>query len=280
MQLEFEELSNCPACVENQIIFAFKKTDEYFKHEFNIFYCLNCGLYFVNPRIHRKHLLELYDFSYFKGQNWDDKTDYFSNYSNHKRLETLERLYCSHFENIQCFLGRENLNILDVGCGLGFFSQFISQKYPKNKITSVDISPDAVEYMKKKGFDAICGDIFISSLRQEYYDVVYMRQVMEHLYEPISYVSKVRELLKKGGLFFYTTGNTKEVDDIQKWYYIRPSGHIIYFNPRSIRTLFKKSGLRCYPRELLEKFPKGLIKYFLVKLNLRNELVPVGNKPP
>jgi hypothetical protein len=103
-----------------------------------------------------------------------------------------------------------------------------------------------------------------------------MREVLEHLYEPLSYVRKVKSLLKKGGLFFYTTGNTNEADNMKSWGYVRPAGHINYFNPSSIRALFKRAGLKSYPRELLYGSVWRLPKYCVRKIVFGTELLPVG----
>ena len=276
MNLEFEKLNDCPACGQDDIKFDFSKYDDHLNHEFNIFRCSHCGLYFVNPRIDKKHILELYDSSYFHGENWDDKTDYYSNYSNKARFHELEVLYCSQYEQMRRFIGRDNLTIVDVGCGLGFFSCLVQAKFPGAKITSIDISPEAVNHLKQKGVNAILGDFLDVDLQNELFDVVYMREVLEHLYEPLSYIRKVKRLLKRGGLFFYTTGNTDQIDDMKSWGYVRPAGHINYFNLSSIRELFRRSGLKCYPRELLEGSIRGLLKYYVRKVAFRTELLPVG----
>jgi SAM-dependent methyltransferase len=276
MDLEFEKLNDCPACGQDDIKFDFSKYDDYLNHEFNIFRCSHCGLYFVNPRIDKKHILELYDSSYFHGENWDDKTDYYSNYSNKARLHELEVLYCSQYEQMRRFIGRDNLTIVDVGCGLGFFSYFVQAKFSGAKITSIDISPEAVNHLKQRGANAVLGDFLEVNLPNEEFDVVYMREVLEHLYEPLSYVRKVKSLLKKGGLFFYTTGNTNEADNMKSWGYVRPAGHINYFNPSSIRALFKRAGLKSYPRELLYGSVWRLPKYCVRKIVFGTELLPVG----
>ena len=276
MNLEFERLDSCPVCENSGIKLDFTKYDEYLKREFNIFHCLCCGLYFVNPRIDRKHLQELYDSSYFHGENWDDKTDYYSNYSNESRLKKLESLYCSHLNGMKRFIGRDSLTILDVGCGLGFFSYFVQKNSPTAQITSIDISPEAVNHLKERGANVILGDILTADLQNGQFDVVYMRELLEHLYEPVKYMRKVKELLKKGGLFFYTTGNTDEIPDMKKWAYIRPVGHINYFNPRSVKQLFRNSDLKCYPRELFGKSLRGLVKYYLVKIGRRIEQLPLA----
>lgn len=278
MKLKLEKLDNCPVCGQADIKFDFSKYDEYFKQEFNIFRCLSCGLYFVNPRIDKIYLYQLYNSSYFHGENWDDKTDYHSNYSNENRLKELEDLYCSHYRQMRQFVGKDSLSILDVGCGLGFLTYFVRKKFPAAKIMSVDISPEAINHLKERGENAICGDILTMDFKNEKFDVIYMREVLEHLYEPAKYLNRVGELLKKRGLFFFTTGNTAEIRNLKNWNYIRPGGHINYFNPGSIKDLFKRSGLRSYPRELLDRWPKNLLKYFLFKTGFRVEQLPVGYK--
>jgi hypothetical protein len=172
--LIFETLDHCPACKAKDISFYISKYDEFLKQEFNLFKCKACELIFVNPRVHESHMSELYSDSYFHGNNWDSDTNYHSNYENVNRLIQLEKLYQSHYEYIVRQTSIDKPKILDIGAGLGLFTECVSKLYLNVDITSLDYSLHAVEHMKLRGISAMQGTISSLELKTKY-DAIYMR---------------------------------------------------------------------------------------------------------
>jgi SAM-dependent methyltransferase len=54
------------------------------------------------------------------------------------------------FENIYKYFKKENFSVLDVGCGLGDFYDFLKKKKIKFKYTGIDINKDFINLCKKK----------------------------------------------------------------------------------------------------------------------------------
>lgn len=44
----------------------------------------------------------------------------------------------------------DSINILDIGCGTGYFTEQLARCYPNANITAVDIAPGMIEYARKK----------------------------------------------------------------------------------------------------------------------------------
>jgi len=101
--------------------------------------------------------------------------------------------------------GRKN-RILDLGCGDGSFVI----KFRKHCETfGVDISQSAVKMAKEAGIDAYEVDVSSQSLpfQDEYFDIVYMGDVIEHLTDPDHAIKEVTRVLKQNGFLVLSTPN-------------------------------------------------------------------------
>lgn len=281
--LTYETLGQCPVCQNTAIEDAFSKRDEFFDLEFQLQRCKCCTAVFVNPRIDRKHLAELYASDYFKGESWDSDTNYLSNYDRPARLAELKRMYLRYYDQIRGKLKSSNPRVLDAGAGLGLFSQTVLEHFPNAQVVSLDPSEYAVRHMQALGLNAVHSDL--ESYRTETpFDAVFMREVLEHLYYPKNAVKNIANQLRPGGVFYYTTGNTDEIDDLEAWGYVRPVGHIVYYNHKSVTHLLRQCGLFPYPRELIRigfrKRLSGRLKWLMAHCRLRTGELPVGIRCP
>ena len=86
--------------------------------------------------------------------------------------------------------------ILDVGCGDGTVIDFISKNNSPMKVTGVDISKKAVEFVKKKGYDAreiyILSEEFANFIKDIRFNYIIITEVLEHIQEP----EKILQILK------------------------------------------------------------------------------------
>jgi 2-polyprenyl-3-methyl-5-hydroxy-6-metoxy-1,4-benzoquinol methylase len=79
------------------------------------------------------------------------------------------------------FPKNKEIKILDVGCGMGHFLYFLKKEGYKNFV-GIDISPQQIEFVKKKISDkVILGDIFDYLCSGETFDVIVMNDIIEHM---------------------------------------------------------------------------------------------------
>jgi 2-polyprenyl-3-methyl-5-hydroxy-6-metoxy-1,4-benzoquinol methylase len=102
--------------------------------------------------------------------------------------------------------------VLDLGCGTGYGTQYLA-KYVK-KITGIDVDREAIKFARKnyphKNLEYKVADI--SSLNGTgKYDVIVSFEVIEHLKNPKSFISKAHKMLKKGGTLIISTPNAEVV---------------------------------------------------------------------
>jgi 2-polyprenyl-3-methyl-5-hydroxy-6-metoxy-1,4-benzoquinol methylase len=79
------------------------------------------------------------------------------------------------------------------------------------------------------------------------WDVIVMREVIEHLPHPLESLKTIHSWLKPGGVLFMATGNYDCPERKLKgsdWFYFMPEGHLYYFSNRTMEKYLQKSGFR------------------------------------
>jgi 2-polyprenyl-3-methyl-5-hydroxy-6-metoxy-1,4-benzoquinol methylase len=77
------------------------------------------------------------------------------------------------------------------------------------------------------------------------FDVVTAIEVLEHVEQPLEMLTRIRSLLKPGGLFFFTTGNAAVARGrLASWRYVIPEIHISFFEPSTAARALAMCGFR------------------------------------
>ena len=88
--------------------------------------------------------------------------------------------------------------VLDVGCGYGQFLRMAAGK--KYEVFGTELAAEPAEYVEKNfHIPVFRGNIEDSRYENDSFDLITMWFVLEHLIDPLTAVSKVFALLKKGG---------------------------------------------------------------------------------
>jgi len=103
---------------------------------------------------------------------------------------------------------KDDVKILDAGCGDGNFLLNLKKKNSGINVTGVDFSREAVLIAKKRGISAVQGDLNGKiPFKNSEFDVVYSGEVIEHLYNPDFFLKEIRRILKNKGYLLITTPN-------------------------------------------------------------------------
>lgn len=104
-------------------------------------------------------------------------------------------------------IGAERL--LDIGCGDGSFTVILRDTLKTRETIGIEISPEAISILEKKGIKACQLDIDEQNFpfTDDSFDIVYCGEVIEHLFNPDHLLKEIYRVLKPGGKCIITTPN-------------------------------------------------------------------------
>jgi len=198
---------------------------------FAVVACRGCGLKFLSPRLPEAEVLKLYQAeSYYQaggvGPGYDDYRQARANW--HKTFE-------ARLAAIRAWqpAGRA----LDVGCGPGYFMEVAARQ--GYEVWGVDVS-DYGRRLARASFGdrVLAGTLEQAPLEPQSFDLLTAFDTFEHLYTPLSFLSKARDLLRPGGLLVITTPNARSwlarVSG-RRWVSFKIPEHVFFWSPSTIR---------------------------------------------
>jgi 2-polyprenyl-3-methyl-5-hydroxy-6-metoxy-1,4-benzoquinol methylase len=175
--------------------------------------------------------------------------EYYRNYSYH--IHGLQKLPPLVFKRLdQTLYGMEKyrrLNrLLDVGFGAGAILE-VGRRRGWN-VFGIEHSSLAVEQALANGFSgAVHGDFLQDHFGPGSFDVVAMVELIEHLPEPMPFLSHAYRLLRPGGVLFLTTPNGNGLSGrflATRWSVLTPPEHLSLFSPRSLKQSLSRCGFQ------------------------------------
>jgi SAM-dependent methyltransferase len=134
---------------------------------------------------------------------------------------------------------------LDVGAGSGAFALCLKKSKYFKEVIALDISRSCVSACKKVGLKSRLGSI--ADYQNDSVGLICINDLIEHLFDPLSFLKKCHAVLKSKGLIAIATPNGEGFDfKIMKGAVknITPPEHLNYFNPFSIERVFKYSKFK------------------------------------
>jgi SAM-dependent methyltransferase len=121
--------------------------------------------------------------------------------------------------------------IVDLGCGTGWLGDHFA------RYTGVESSPDAVEAGRARGRNLVLADLQSPPLPfpDAAFDAAVLKDVLEHVRDPVAVVREVRRLVRPGGRVFASS------PDAQRWAWDDYT-HVRPFTRRGFALLFADHG--------------------------------------
>jgi ubiquinone/menaquinone biosynthesis C-methylase UbiE len=97
-------------------------------------------------------------------------------------------------------------NLLDTGCGMGFFEKNFSSILKNSYVSGIDISPinikEARKFCKEKNITFKVANAERMPFIDETFDIILMSDVIEHVLNPTLCFKEMKRVLKKDGVIF------------------------------------------------------------------------------
>jgi 2-polyprenyl-3-methyl-5-hydroxy-6-metoxy-1,4-benzoquinol methylase len=143
--------------------------------------------------------------------------------------------------------------LLDVGCGDGLFLKLAAQHRWEG--SGVELSPAACELARQNLGGGIrqqaagtihCGDLAGARFQENFFDVVTLFNVLDHLPDPLGELRAIRRLLKPGGLLMIRVPNGAfHVTLLRRWPALERQliVHLYALTPRTLTALLAAADL-------------------------------------
>lgn len=237
------EYRHCPNCGQNDFIVLFDsnmKQDD-FQEGIESVYMLPGGKYGRHVKCRNCHLIYVNPIE--KGSKINE------GYSQRKSIdasiirESRLRAAKSQVELIKRY--KKGTNLLDIGCGEGFFLFNASRAGYVAK--GIELSQDAAAYAKREFSLAIEARAFEErQFPENCFDIVTLWQVLEHLPYPLAILKEVHRILKPGGLLIVSTPDIEGIPARifrRKWWNIRKL-HINQFTTKTLTDILQNAGFK------------------------------------
>jgi len=232
-----------------------KNTLSNYKKHARIVRCSQCNLVYTNPMENFSQLLkgyeEVVDEEYLKTE---------------KYRKILSK---QHLKIIEKYI--KNGKMLDVGSFAGYFLELAKKE--GWDIYGIEPSKWASLIAKKRGVKLIGQDILSIEMKKNYFDVVTMWDVIEHLPQPHRVLSNIYSVLKPGGLIVIGTPDIESL-------FAKSLGsncphllrmHIILYSPKTLDMLLQRHGFRIIDKSYYGRtFP---VWYLIDRLQIKNYMI-------
>jgi 2-polyprenyl-3-methyl-5-hydroxy-6-metoxy-1,4-benzoquinol methylase len=136
-------------------------------------------------------------------------------------------------------------HFLDIGCGVGFTVKAAADAGFRAR--GIDLSRQALATGQKLFPELELGNTDIEGCGVEPGSLssVYLAEVIEHLPDPVAFLHKVCESLKRGGVIYLTTpdaGHWRVPKDVIEWRMVCPPNHLVLFTRNSMHLALQRTG--------------------------------------
>jgi 2-polyprenyl-3-methyl-5-hydroxy-6-metoxy-1,4-benzoquinol methylase len=233
--------SNCPLCSSERISFYLKCTDYLVsKEEFSLFKCPSCGFVFMREYPDENIIRKYYESDDYISHNDDAKGFIYLLY-----LPVRDIMLRRKRRIIEKVTGNRKGNILDIGCGTGYFAG--TMKKTGWEVTGIEPNVKARDYGSKRFGIEIISPEQLPDLPHRTFDCITMWHVMEHLHDPFKYSEEIRRLLKPGGILITAMPNISSADAEfygRYWAAYDLPRHLWHFTPETYMVFAEKAGFQ------------------------------------
>ena len=229
---QYAETVNCPVCDSNRTALYFEK--DWFRYV----QCQDCSMVYMNPRVNRAATYAFY--------NSDVNAIYnetkFDQVSIAPSLD--DRINLANLDLIDRYRTRTGGTLLEVGIAKGFFLSKAKER--GYKVYGIELNKNNAEFSRRLVGDTVFEvDLFDACFEAGKFDVIYMRDVIEHIPNPQPFFRELNRIAKPGTLMFIETHNIDGlINQIvrEKHTVIFGFEHPNHWSPKTLGKALENSG--------------------------------------
>lgn len=238
------EIISCPKNIDCKWKYLYNS--EFNRYNLPIYECNNCKLQTIHPK-DKLNIAEMYTEEYYSG-----KSEY--SYRDERRTEKYDAyVWDARIRNIKKFVPTGNF--LDIGCSFGGFLER-ARVYGYNPY-GIEISEYSSDFARKRSIPVYTGNFLDADYQNEFFDVITMIEVIEHLEEPRLVFEKLYRYLRKGGVAVLQTANfegKQAMKEGKNYHYYLP-GHLYYYSRSNLIEFLSVAGFRKFKMYYGVDFP-------------------------
>lgn len=154
--------------------------------------------------------------------------------------------------------------IIDIGCGNGAFAEVLKNKTGA-EVWGIEYMDNEAQLAKEKLYKVYSGkcEDYIDELPNNYFDVIYFNDVLEHLVDPFDVLDRIKYKLSDDGLVISSIPNLRSYDTFMKLLFkkdfkydedgILDKTHLRFFTKKSIRRIYEDLGYTIVTHEGINK---------------------------
>jgi SAM-dependent methyltransferase len=205
--------------------------------QFGLMQCEHCGHKFLDCNLTSIQLTELYT-NYYPRKSFDIEM-----YKPHEE----QRGFFAWFNGLSSSAFRwvpKNVSVLDVGCGFGESLGYHTAR--GCDVYGVEADENIRRVVERFGYRVHVG-LFNDALYEDcFFDFVTMDQVIEHVTDPLTTLSGISRILKKGGIAILSCPNASGWGAQifgKRWINWHTPYHLQFFTKRSMKMAAEQAGL-------------------------------------
>lgn len=262
-----EELVRCSLCGCSSVNRIDCKVRNAEDDRYKMYRCSGCETHFLYPVPEDGQLEEYYDGKF-------REEVHSSAYYDKEHLDRVFRRFykeaCIRAERVRQELQVSD-TVLEIGCSVGYFMKAVAPYV--DRVYGTEWDEKAGQYIRDS-----FPEFTVAKNPQDFgikFDRIFMFHVLEHISDPVSFLSALKGMLNPGGVIYIEVPNVDDVlvrtyrcRDFMNFYYKK--AHLYNFNKKGISYILEKAGLNG-ETEYIQRYD---ISNHMVWLN---EGVPGGN---
>lgn len=256
----------CTLCNNEDVTYIPNRIRNDIEGIYKMYRCAGCETHFLYPRPQSEQLQDYYDGKFREEVHTQRYYDY----------ETLKEVFTrfmpeakQRVERVKKDLSAQD-EVLEIGCSVGYFLDAIADDV--KSVCGTEWDKKAQQYIKDCARHT---NIQVSDNSEDFgkrFDKIFMFHVLEHIEEPVSFLTDLKSLLKPGGCIYIEVPNVDDIlvktyqcDEFKNFYYKK--AHLYNFNEKGLQYIFRQAG---YQSEI----------DFVQRYDLSNHLYWLGKGAP